>query len=223
MALQYAAIMHRRRGEPQAAQALEEASMAICREYAFVHGMAHEMIWQGWDLAQQGQTEAGIAHMRQGLETLQATGAAADWLWLLPLLATTYGNVGQAEAGWALLAEALDTIDPPGKRLEEAGLYRCKGDLLLKLDAASHRHQARGQSLVAEAEACLHQSLALVRHQQTRALELRAALSLSRLWQQQGKREEAQQLLAPVYGWFTEGFDTADLQEARLLLEELAA
>jgi predicted ATPase len=102
-------------------------------------------------------------------------------------------------------------------------LYRCKGDLLLKLDAASHRHQARGQSLVAEAEACLHQSLALVRHQQTRALELRAALSLSRLWQQQGKREEAQQLLAPVYGWFTEGFDTADLQEARLLLEELAA
>jgi DNA-binding winged helix-turn-helix (wHTH) protein/predicted ATPase len=223
MALQYAAIMHRRRGEPQAAQALEEASTAVCREYAFAHGMAHEMVWQGWDLAQQGQAEAGLAHMRQGLETLRATGAAADWLWLLPLLATAYGNVGQAEAGLALLAEALDTIDTPGKCLEEAGLYRCKGDLLLKLDAASHCRQAGGQSLAAEAEACFHQSLAIARRQQTRSLELQAALSLSRLWQQQGKRQEARQLLAPIYGWFTEGFDTADLQEARLLLEELAA
>ena len=221
MALQYAAVMHRRRGEPQAARALEETGMAIGREQAFAQGRAQAMIWQGWDLVQQGQAEAGIAHMRQALEALQTTGAAADWLWLLPLLATAYGNVGQTEAGLALLAEALDTIDTPGKRLEEAGLYRCKGDLLLKLDATSHRRQAGGQSLAAEAEACFHQSLAIARHQQIRALELRAALSLSQLWQQQGKREEAHQLLAPIYGWFTEGFDTADLQEARRLLEEL--
>jgi predicted ATPase len=222
MALQYAAIMHRRRGEPQAAWALEEASMAIGREHAFTQGRAHALIWQGWDLVQQGQAEAGLAHMRQGLEALQATGAVADWLWLLPVVATAYGNVGQAEGGLALLAEAWDTIDTPGKRLEEAGLYRCKGDLLLKLDAASYRRQAGGQSLAAEAEACFHQSLVIARRQQTRALELRAALSLSRLWQQQGKREEAQQLLASIYSWFTEGFDTADLQEARALLEELA-
>jgi predicted ATPase len=221
MALQYAAIMHRRRGEPQAARALEKASMAIAHEYDFVHGRAHALVWQGWDLTQQGQAETGIAHMRQGLETLRATGAAADWLWLLPVLATAYGHVGQAETGLTLLTEALATIDTPGQRLEEAGLYRCQGDLLLKLDATRHRRQAGGQSLAADAEACLHRSLAIARRQHTRALELRAALSLSRLWQQQGKQEEARQLLAPIYGWFTEGFDTADLQEARTLLEEL--
>jgi tetratricopeptide (TPR) repeat protein len=221
MALQYAAIMHRRRGEPQAARPLEEASMAVCREHAFTQGVAQVMIWQGWDLVQQSQAAVGIGHMRQGLEALQATGAAADWLWLLPVVATAYGHVGQAEAGLALLAEALDTIDTPGKRIEEAGLYRCKGDLLLKLDAMSHCRQAGDQSLAAEAEACLHQSLAIARHQQTRALELRAALSLGRLWQQQGKRDQARTLLAEVYGWFTEGFDTADLQEVRALLEEV--
>jgi predicted ATPase len=155
--------------------------------------------------------------MRQGLETLQATGATADWLWLLPLLATAYGNVGQVEAGLTLLAEALETIDTPGQRLEEAGLYRCKGELLLKLADPNHCRQAGDQTLTAEAEACFYQALAIARHQQTRALELRAALSLSRFWQHQGKCAAAYQLLAPICDWFTEGFDTADLQEARAL------
>jgi DNA-binding winged helix-turn-helix (wHTH) protein/tetratricopeptide (TPR) repeat protein len=221
LARQYAAIMHRRRGELQAAQALEEASMAVCREHAFTQGVAQVMIWQGWDLVQQGQAEVGIGHMRQGLEALQTTGAVADWLWLLPVVATAYGHVGRAEVGLALLTEAMDTIDTPGKRIEEAGLYRCKGDLLLKLDAMRHRRQVGDQSLAAEAEACLHRSLAIARHQQTRALELQAALSLGRLWQQQGKCAAAYQTLVEVYGWFTEGFDTADLQEARALLAEL--
>jgi len=94
----------------------------------------------------------------------------------------------------------------------EAELHRLKGELLLSLSSDNH----------AEAEGCFHQALTVARQQQAKSLELRAATSLSRLWQQQGKRDEARELLAPVYGWFTEGFDTADLQEARMLLEELA-
>ena len=102
--------------------------------------------------------------------------------------------------------------DPSGQRYCEAELHRLKGELLLLRSADQH----------AAAEACFHQALDVARRQQTKSFELRAALSLSRLWQQQGKRQEAHDLLAPIYHWFTEGFDTADLQETRALLEALA-
>ena len=111
----------------------------------------------------------------------------------------------------AALEEALALTEQTGERYYEAELYRPKGERLLQHIAPD----------VSQAEACFHQALAIARRQQAKSLELRAAMSLARLWQCQGKRVEARQLLADVYGWFTEGFDTADLQEAKALLEEV--
>ncbi|HSX77531.1 MAG TPA: hypothetical protein VLQ80_03005, partial [Candidatus Saccharimonadia bacterium] len=124
-------------------------------------------------------------------------------------LAEAYGEVGQTEEGLTVLAEALAVVDKTGERYWEVEIHRLKGELLLALSAEKH----------AEAETCFHQALAIARHQQAKSLELRAATSLSRLWQRQGKRAEAYELLAPIYGWFTEGFDTPDLREAKALLD----
>ena len=118
---------------------------------------------------------------------------------------------GDVAPALGLIDDASRMIETYGERFYEADLHRLKGDLLLGLSAD---HQA-------EAETCFQQALAIARRQQTKSWELRAATSLARLWQQQGKRAEAHQLLAEVYGWFTEGFDTADLQEARALLDML--
>jgi predicted ATPase len=145
------------------------------------------------------------------LAAYQATGGGVFQPSYLVLLAEAYGNMGQTDGGLSMLAEALAAVEHSEERWWEAELYRLKGELLLAR-AAEHR---------AEAEACFHQALAVARQQQAKSLELRAATSLSRLWQQQGKRAEAYELLAPIYGWFTEGFDTADLQEAKALLAEL--
>lgn len=130
----------------------------------------------------------------------------------LALLAEAYGKDGQTEEGLRVLAEALTASQKNGWRLWEAELYRLKGELLLAHSAEQH----------AEAETCFQQALDIARRQQAKSLELRAAMSLARLWQRQGKHAEARQLLAPIYGWFTEGFDTADLQDSRALLEALA-
>ena len=127
------------------------------------------------------------------------------------LLAEVYGQAGQPEVGLALLAETLPLLDQTGERCWAAELYRLKGELLLQ--AAADAPQA---------EACFQLALDVARRQQARAWELRAAMSLSRLWQGQGKEEEAYQLLAEVYGWFTEGFESIDLQEAKALLEALS-
>jgi predicted ATPase len=134
------------------------------------------------------------------------------WPLYLALLAEAYGKVGQAEAGLTTVAEALAILDKSDERMWEAELHRLKGELLLQ-QMASHAPQA---------EACFRQALAVARRQQAKSWELRAAMSLSRLWQRQGKRGEARELLAPIYDWFTEGFDTADLQEAKALLDALA-
>ena len=132
--------------------------------------------------------------------------------YLLALLAEASGKAGQAEAGLSVLAEALAIADKNGERFWAAEIHRLKGDLLLARLSGHH----------AEAETCFHQALDIARHQQAKSLELRAATSLARLWQSQDKRQDAYDLLAPVYGWFTEGFDTADLKEAKALLKELS-
>src|SRR5205823_6899358 len=131
----------------------------------------------------------------------------------LTLLAEAYAAAGQAEAGLDALAEALALMDHTGERYYEADLHRLKGELLVQQAVPD----------APQAEACLQQALAVARRQQAKSWELRAALSLSRLWKRQGKGTEARELLASIYGWFTEGFDTADLQEAKALLEELRA
>jgi predicted ATPase len=158
--------------------------------------------------------------MRQGLAALRSTGTEAELPWLLSMLAAACGNVGRAAEGLNLIDEALALVHRTGKRLDEAGVCRVKGELLLKTRGRSPAPAGRG--LESEAEACFRQALDVARRQQAKSLELRAAMSLARLWQQQGKRAEARQLLKDIYGWFTEGFDTADLQEARALLEALS-
>jgi predicted ATPase len=150
--------------------------------------------------------------MHNGLVALRATGTEVLRPYFLGLLADEYGRMGQANEGLVLLEEALALVNKTGERWPEAELQRRKGDLLLSLSMENQ----------AEAERCFHQALAVARHQHTKPLELRTAISLSRVWQQQGKRVEAYESLAEIYGWFTEGFDTADLQEAKALLNTLA-
>ena len=127
-----------------------------------------------------------------------------------------------------MLAEALATADKTGERYHEAEMHRLKGELTLQSEVKTGLAQGKAradklevQSRESEAEACFQKAIALARRQQAKSLELRAVMSLSRLWQQQGKKDEARQLLAEIYGWCTEGFDTKDLQEAKVLLEEL--
>jgi predicted ATPase len=173
-------------------------------------------------LAAQGQEAEGVAQMHQGWAARRAAGAELGRPLWLALLAEAYRGMAQAEEGLALVAEALAVVNNSGERHWEAELYRLKGELLL--EQAGTRRQANGNRQPwGEAEACCHQALDIARRQQAKSWELRAAMSLSRLWQRQGKHAEAYDLLASIYGWFTEGFDTADLQEAKAVLEELAS
>src|SRR5262249_36795094 len=189
-----------------------EVALALLTEQEFGQWVATVTFQHGWALAAQGQHEAGIAQMHQGLAARQATGSVNTLSEYLACLAEAYGGIGQAEEGLRLLAEALVWVDTAGQRHYAAEVHRIKGELLLQ-QAIPDRPQA---------EACFQRALAVARRQQAKSWELRAAMSLARLWQQQGKQAEACELLAPIYGWFTEGFDTADLQEAKALLEELA-
>ena len=161
-----------------------------------------------------------MAQMRQGLAAYRATGSEVTLPYWLTLLAEAHGHMGQREEGLTLLAEALAAAHRTGERWCEAELYRLKGKLTLQSTVQGTTSTV--QSPKAEAEGCFQKAIEIARRQQAKSLELRAAMSLSRLWQQQGKRTEARDLLAPVYGWFTEGFDTADLQEAKALLDELS-
>jgi predicted ATPase len=160
----------------------------------------------------QGQGEAGLAQMHQGLAALLATGRNLGRSRYLLLLAEAAGHVGQVEEGLRLLDEALTAFEAGGRGDMLTEAHRLQGELRLRQLSPD----------AVQAEACFQQALAIARRQQAKSWELRAATSLARLWQQQGKRAEACELLAPVYGWFTEGFDTADLREAKALLGELA-
>jgi predicted ATPase len=202
---------HQFRREVQATQAQAETWIALSTAHGFSQGLAESTILRGWALAVQGQGEEGMAHIRQGLAAFRATGAELYRPYMLALLAEAYGQAGQPEAGLAALAEALGLVDKTGERYWEVELHRLKGELLLAVSPAHY----------AEATTCFHHALDIARRQQAKSLELRAAMSLARLWQHQGKRAEAHELLVLIYGWFTEGFDTADLKEAKVLLEAL--
>jgi len=211
-ALYHAASLHQLRREVSQTQERAEAAMALARDRGFPSWLLYSTIVHGWALSAQGQHAQALTQIPQALTALQATGQRQGWPYFLALLAEAYGRGGDAAAGLQRLAEALAVVDDTEERWWEAELYRLKGELLLQ--------QATGSS--DEAEACFHRALDIARRQQAKSLELRAAISLARLWQRQGKRAAAHELLAPIYGWFTEGFDTADLQEARALLEELS-
>jgi predicted ATPase len=207
----WAAWLHSRRREALAVQAQADALLTLATAHGFPLHVGTGTCWRGWALAMQGQGEVGLAQLRQGLAAVMAIGAELWRSLCLVLLAEAAGSVGQVKDGLRLLAEALAVLEAnaQGDLLAEA--YRLQGEFLLRQTVPD----------ATQAEACFQQALAIARRQQAKSWELRAAMSLSRLWQQQDKRAEAGELLAPIYGWFTEGFDTADLQEARALLEEL--
>jgi predicted ATPase len=218
-ALLWAAILHHLRREVPLTQAHAEAAMTIATDQEFPQQVAQAMLMRGWTLAESGHGEESIRQIQQGLAAYRTTSATRDQPYYLALLAEALAKVGQSTAGLEALAEALATVATSGVRWWEAELHRLRGELLLLRAAKSHPAQdSQGQH---EAETCFQHALDVARQQQAKSLELRATMSLARLWQRQGKRAQAHTLLAPIYNWFTEGFDTADLQEARALLKEL--
>src|SRR5262249_16962603 len=153
----------------------------------------------------------GIEQIHLGLTAWRATGAEIHRSSFLTLLADVHGTIGEPEAGLTVLTEALTFAETTGERWCESEIYRLKGELLFQQSSDNQ----------ADAETCFHHAIAIALNQQAKSFELRTTTSLARLWQRQGKRKEAYNLLAPVYNWFTEGFDTADLKDAKALLEEL--
>jgi predicted ATPase len=223
-----AALLHQLRREERATWERVEA----CRALAHERGLAHWLVWgttlRGWVLVEQGQKEEGLAQLREGLAAARAMGVELARPYYLALLAEACGRIGQAEEGLALLAEALAVVDKTREGMHEAELYRLKGELTLqssiqRLASSVQTPQSAFRNLQSEAEACFHKAIEIARKQQAKSLELRAVMSLSRLWQRQGKKVEARQMLAEIYGWFTEGFDTKDLQEAKALLDSLGS
>lgn len=189
-----------------------EAAITAAIQGGFSYWLGVGQIFRGWALVVRGQAERGMGQLRQGLDICQATGATIDQPYFLAMLADACGRTGRPEEGVAALAEALTLARQSPAFFYEAELHRLKGELLLQLEPEKN---------MASAEACFQQALDIARHQQAKSLELRAAMSLSRLWQKQGQGDQARSMLAEVYNWFSEGFDTTDLQEAKTLLEEL--
>jgi predicted ATPase len=206
----FAAMLSQACRDVVATYARADALMAFATAQGLVHRVEQGRILLGWALAMQGDTAAGVRQIHQGLAH-QDMEIKLGRPHRLSLLAEAYGQAGQPEDGLQVLAEALTLVGATEERWWEAELHRLKGVLLLQLASPEGP----------QAEACFQQALDVARSQQAKALELRAAVSLSRLWQQQGQRAAAQAPLAPLYGWFTEGFDTIDLQEAEALLEAL--
>jgi predicted ATPase len=225
--------LHQLRQEGQTTQEWAEALISLSAEQGFAFFLVMGTILRGGALAGQGQVEEGIAQIRQGLTAFSATGAAYTRAHFLALLAEAHGRIGHAEEGLTLLTEALAVVDKTGERYYEAELHRLKGELTLQ--QANQKAKGKRQKKLSvissqlsvpspqsEAEACFLKAIEVSRHQQAKSLELRAVVSLSRLWQQQGKAKQAHKMLSEIYNWFTEGFETKDLQEAKALLEELS-
>jgi len=216
--LVYACWLHQFRREEQLSQERVETLMALSQEHGFPQWSAWGTILRGKALAEQFDysPHRGITEMHQGLAAHLATGAEGWRSYFLALLAEVHGKMGQAEEGLTVLAEALTVVDKSGERFYEAELYRLKGTLTLQSQSPQ-----LGFEVEEETEGCFHKAIEIAHKQQAKSLELRAVMSLVRLWQHQGKKDEARQMLADIDGWFTEGFDTKDLQEARALLAEL--
>src|SRR5439155_10252180 len=209
-----AARLHHFRREVQVAKELAEAEIALCTEQGFPFWLAAGTMYRGWALAQQGQGEEGIAQIRQGLAAYRATGTEISWPRHLALLAEAYGKVGQAEEGLSVVAEALATVHKNCERFDEAELHRLKGELLLNAERGTRNDEFKKtlssvdvhrssfivhRSAEAEAEECFWRAIEIARRQSAKSLELRAALSLSRLWQQKGKKDEVRHMLAEIY------------------------
>jgi predicted ATPase len=213
IALQSSGEVHQHRREPRLAQERAEAVIAVCTE----HDVAPEFlavanIRRGWAVVADGRPEEGIADIQQGVIAVRATEMKRNRSYYLALLAEVYGLTGQADQALNALEEALELVEKTDERWWESEVHRLKGDLLLS-------HPAQD---MAEAEECFDRAIAVAQRQSAKSLELRAAMSLARLWRDQSRAAQARNLLAPIYGWFTEGFDTPDLKDAKALLDELS-
>jgi predicted ATPase len=215
-ALNFSARLHQLRREKEAVQDRAEAVIALSTEQGFPTWLLWGTMLRGWGLAQQGQVSGGIAHIEEGLVAWRATGVEIWKAQFLATLAEAYGQDAQVENGLSTVAEGLAFVERTDERFYEAELHRLKGELTLQCNVPSPESRAK------EAEECFHQALDIARRQSARSWELRATVSLARLWQKQGKKDEARQMLAEIYGWFTEGFDTADLKHAKALLDTLS-
>jgi predicted ATPase len=195
----------------QKALELAAATAWHADEHGLPYYAAVATLTRGWAVAMQNQEEEGIALIRQGLASSLAIGTRQQHAYFLALLAEALNHAGRVEEGLEALSEALDVVQQTNEPFYEAEIYRLKGDALMKAGVTSPL----------EAESCFHRAIEIARQQQAKSFELRAVMSLARLWQQQDKREEARAMLADIYRWFTEGFDTPDLKDAGVLLDEL--
>ena len=197
--------------EARAALQSAEEALASSRDQSFPMFLGVGHIMRGWYLGAVGQAAEGIPLLLQGVAIRRAAGTNLLLPFFLTIVAEVYGMAGQPEEGLNWLAEAAKIVEITQDRWAEAEMHRMRGTLSLSM----HKHAA--------AEESYRHALAMARQQSAKFWELRAALNLAQLWRDQGKRDEARDLLAPVYGWFTEWFDTRDLKEARALLDELVA
>jgi predicted ATPase len=211
VALAFASFVCQFRREPKSVRQFGRQTFTHCTEHGFRFYAPQGVVLEGWALAAEGQTHKGIEQVREGLASLRAMGADVRRSYFLGLLAEVSLCAGESEKGLEAVTEGLDLVRTNGERWWQAELHRLRGELLLT-------HVAKGQT---QASSCFERALDISRHQKAKSLELRAAMSLARLWRDEGKRAEARDLLGPIYGWFTEGFDTPDLRDAKALLDEL--
>jgi len=205
-------FLHQVLGDVELVRERAEAVIALATEHGFYQYVVSGMLLRGQVLADGGQIEAGITEMLAALDLMRAAGAELMRPYYTGLLAEAYGKAGQPAQGVALIEEAVECMNRTGQHVFEPQLHRMKGDLLL----------AVSRNTPAEAENFYRHALDCARRQGNKSFELSAALSLSRLWRGQGKHEDARILLAEIYGWFTEGFETRILKEAKALLDELS-
>ncbi len=210
-----------------------EAATVLAEKHGFAHLLGVVRVLSGWAQFEQGEQserQEGIAVMQAGLLAVQSRQAILTQPYIHALLAEALEKTGQLEEGLRCVAEGLDLIEKTGERWWEAELYRVKGELVLEEMKTSQKSKAcpeqgrrskRQMSKIGKAEECFWQAIEIARSQQAKSLELRAVIRLSRVWQTQGKKAEARQVLEECYGWFTEGFGTVDLQQAQSLLVEL--
>jgi predicted ATPase len=212
--LGHQAVLHQFGSDGRAVYEQAQALTAFCTEKGFHQWIEMGTILQGWGLAVQGQSEAGIALMHQGLARSGTTGTGLGQAPVMAQLAEAYCIAGRTQEGLHALDQALAAMQTTGECWWAAETYRLQGELLLQVEVGMQMSELTP-------EICFHQALDVARSQHAKLLELRAATSLARLWQSQNKHQDAYALLAPVYAWFTEGFNTTDLQDAKALLDEL--
>jgi predicted ATPase len=204
-------IVRQFRREALAALQHADSVIALSAEYGFTDQLAFTTNLRGWAIAEQGSADEGISQVLQGLAASRAREAELWRPHVLCTLADVYRKTGRLDDGLSALTEALKVTDEQESRHCEAEINRLRGELLLELNA----------STTPEVQSCFERAIGIARRQSARSLELRATMSLARLLLTRGRRDEARTMLAEIYNWFTEGFDTADLKDAKALLDEL--